>query len=155
MKPTDKQIEEMARSICNCYYRGICKMDGNSCDLECGSAFNAYELYNAGYRKASEVEKETFDRLSNNMAKEVEGWKKHFESLYKTAKATVRAEVAREIFEEIENVINNELQNNYKVLPQFEFSNELWNKMSGRIEALKEICDFIAELKKKYTEERK
>ena len=62
-----------------------------------------------------------------------------------------KAEVAREIFEDIENVIDNELQNNYKVLPQFEFSNELWNKMSGRIEALKEICDFIAELKKKYT----
>ncbi len=61
---------------------------------------------------------------------------------------------ASEIFEEIENVINNELQNNYKVLPQFEFSNELWNKMSGRIEALKEICDFIAERKKKYESEK-
>ena len=63
---------------------------------------------------------------------------------------SLKSEVAREIFEEIENVINDELQNNYKVLPHFEFSNELWNKMSGRIEALKEICDFIAELKKKY-----
>ena len=71
---------------------------------------------------------------------------------FPAADVAPKSEVAREIFEEIENVIDNELQNNHKVLPQFEFSNELWNKMSGRIEALKEICDFIAELKKKYTE---
>ena len=62
----DKQIEEMARNICNCYYRGICKMDGNSCDLECGSAMNAYELYNAGYRKASELLNEFMNWLQEN-----------------------------------------------------------------------------------------
>ena len=62
-----------------------------------------------------------------------------------------KSEVAREIFAEIENTINNELQNNHKVLPQVEFSNEIWNRISGRINALQGIRDFIAELKKKYT----
>ena len=108
----DKQIEEMASDFC-----AIQDMECVKCHLfknTCHANKYATRAYNAGYRKASEVEEE--------------------------------------IFGDIENVINNELQNNYKVLPQFEFSNELWNKMSGRIEALKEICDFIAELKKKYTE---
>ena len=65
-----------------------------------------------------------------------------------------KREVAREIFAEIENTINNELQNNHKVLPQVEFSNEIWNRISGRINALQGIRDFIAELKKKYTEDQ-
>lgn len=99
-----KQNEEMAEII------GALRFHNTS-------DYIAERLYNAGYRKQSNV--------------------------------------AREIFEEMENVINNELQNNCKVLPQFEFSNELWNKVSGRIEALKEICDFIAELKNKYTEVQK
>lgn len=69
-----------------------------------------------------------------------------------TADVAPKTEVAREIFAEIENTINNELQNNNKVLPQVEFSNEIWNRISGRINALQGIRDFIAELKKKYTE---
>lgn len=71
-----------------------------------------------------------------------------------TADVAPKSEVAREIFAEIENTINNELQNNHKVLPQVEFSNEIWNRISGRINALQGIRDFIAELKKKYTEDQ-
>ena len=57
----DNHIEEMARTMCNCYDSGYCKMHGNSCDLKCISGFNALGLYNAGYRKASEVAIEAID----------------------------------------------------------------------------------------------
>lgn len=69
----DKQIEEMARTMCNCYDSSYCKMHGNSCDLKCISGFNALGLYNAGYRKASEVAREIDDlkryiRLNEDIA---------------------------------------------------------------------------------------
>ena len=54
----DKQIEEMARVICKCYYNGICSLDSKPCDLGCGDVIDAKKLYNAGYRKASEVARE-------------------------------------------------------------------------------------------------
>lgn len=60
--------------------------------------------------------------------------------------------VAREIFEEIENEINNDLKNNKRVLPQIEISNALWNRVSGKINALQGVLDYIAKLKKKYTQ---
>jgi hypothetical protein len=59
----DKQIEEMARTICNCYNSGYCKMHGNSCDLKCRSGWNALGIYKAGYRKASEVAREIFEEI--------------------------------------------------------------------------------------------
>ena len=62
-----------------------------------------------------------------------------------------KAEVAREIFEEIENKINDDLKNNKRVLPQVEISNALWNRVSGKINALQGVLEYIAELKKKYT----
>ncbi|MBQ1232941.1 MAG: hypothetical protein IIX86_05370 [Clostridia bacterium] len=66
-----------------------------------------------------------------------------------------KSEVAREIFEEIENKINNDLKNDKKVLPQFEISNVLWrNRVSGRINAFQRVLEYIAELKKKYTEDQ-
>ena len=95
----EKQIEEMARTMCNCYDSGYCKMHGNSCDLKCISGFNALGLYNAGYRR--------YDDLIEEMTEEIDGWKKHYESLFETAKAMIREEVAREIFEEIEDILNN------------------------------------------------
>ena len=64
------------------------------------------------------------------------------------------SDVAREIFEEIEKQIEEALKSNYKVLPQLEFSNELYNSVRGKIDALRGIEGFIAELKKKYTEEQ-
>ena len=69
-----------------------------------------------------------------------------------TADVAPRAELAREIFEEIENKINNDLKNNKRVLPQVEISNALWNRVSGKINAFQEVLEYIAELKKKYTE---
>ena len=59
----DKQIEEMARTICNCYDSGVCEIDEKPCDLECGSVKNAKELYAKGYRKASEVAEEIFAEI--------------------------------------------------------------------------------------------
>ena len=65
------------------------------------------------------------------------------------------SEVAREIFEEIEKEIEEALKSNYKVLPRLEISNELYNSVRGKIDALRGIEGFLAELKKKYTEEGK
>ena len=97
----EKQIDEMLEAM----------------NESCGSCFGPGEaecIYNAGYRKASEV--------------------------------------AREIFEEIEREINDALQSNYKVLPLIEQSEALWNRENGKIDALRGIEGYIAELKKKYTE---
>lgn len=114
------EIEEMAKSISASDI--LCHTCGESTYTYCADAI-AKLLVDKGYRRASEVEKETFDRLVDAMAKEVEGWKKHFESLYETAKATLRAEVAKEIFAELKTVMIDE-----------------WR------------YPIIAELKKKYTE---
>ena len=59
----ENQIEEMAKIMCNCYDSGNCKMHGNLCDLKCISGFNALGLYNAGYRKASDVAREIFEEI--------------------------------------------------------------------------------------------
>ena len=91
----------------------------------------AKALIKMGYRKASEVEKETYDRMVDTLWKEVEGWKKNFESLYETAKATLRAEVASEIFAGLETKA-----------PWF-CENQT---------AYEHFNEEIAELKKKYTE---
>ena len=84
----DKQINEMAKVICNCYDNGICNIDEKPCDYECGSKQNAYELYNAGYRKISDDHQRqcTCYDLGCQMA---EGLEK---------------KVAAEIFEEIEKL---------------------------------------------------
>lgn len=50
-----KQIEEMARDICECYHNGICYQDDKPCDLRCDSMTDAEYLHDKGYRKASEV----------------------------------------------------------------------------------------------------
>ena len=66
-----------------------------------------------------------------------------------------KIEVAREIFEEIDREINDALQSNYKVLPIIEESEALWNRVNGKIDALRGIDGFIDELKQKYTEDKK
>ena len=65
----------------------------------------------------------------------------------------IKSEVAREIFEEIEREINDAAQSNYKVLPLIEESEALWNRVNGKIDALRGIGGFIDELKEKYTED--
>ena len=66
-----------------------------------------------------------------------------------------KADASREIFDELEKEIEEALKSNYKALPQLEFSNELYNSVRGKIDALRGIKGFIVELKKKRTEERK
>ena len=100
----EKQIENMASIIHS-------KVNGANFD-DVSDAVVA--LYTAGYRKASDV--------------------------------------AREIFEEIEEEITAALKSYYKVLPQLEFSNELYNRVQGKVDALRGVEGFVAELKKKYTE---
>lgn len=62
----------------------------------------------------------------------------------------MKVEVARKIFEEIEEEIEGTLKNNYNVRLRFENSDELWHNINGKINALRGIEYFIAELRKKY-----
>ncbi|MEE1356562.1 MAG: hypothetical protein UHG68_03240, partial [Clostridia bacterium] len=53
----EKQIEEMARDICECYNDdGICYQDDKPCDLKCDHFTDAQYLYEKGYRKQKEGE---------------------------------------------------------------------------------------------------
>lgn len=48
----EKQIEEMARDICECYNNdGTCYQDDKPCDLRCEHMTEAQFLYDKGYRK--------------------------------------------------------------------------------------------------------
>ena len=58
--------------------------------------------------------------------------------------------IAMEICSKIGREINDALQSNYKVLPQIEQSEALWNRVSGKIDALRGIDDFIADLLEEY-----
>ena len=57
------------------------------------------------------------------------------------------------IFEEIEKEITWAIEHNYCVRTEFEDSTELYHSINGRINALRGMDYFIAELKKKYTED--
>ena len=74
------------------------------------------------------------------------------EQAYLNGYAKGREDAAREICEEIEREINDAFQSNYKALPLIEESEALWNRVNGKIDALRGIGWFIDELKKKYTE---
>ena len=58
-------------------------------------------------------------------------------------------EFARKLFEEIEWEINDALKSNYNVLPQIEESEALWNRVNGKIDALRGMRGFIDDLKEK------
>ena len=69
------------------------------------------------------------------------------------------SEVAREIFEEIEAEMEAAIESNYRakrehknhsVIPNYDNFNAMCD---GKIYAMRGLLDFIAELKKKYTEE--
>ena len=64
---SNKQIEEMAKTSCLCYANGICECDEKPCDLECGEPKVMERLYNAGYRKASEVAREIFEEIEEGV----------------------------------------------------------------------------------------
>ena len=134
----DKQIDEMAKIMnecCNVYddqgrhIRNKCgECEEWSDDNHCCCSYNqkqAEALYTAGYRKASDV--------------------------------------AREIFEEIDREICLALESNYKARDHRQMiviahgsstiDREFIEYVSGKIDALRGINDFIAELKNKCTEE--
>ena len=53
----NKQIDEMARDLCECYNcDGTCYQDDKPCDFKCDEYTNAQYLYEKGYRKQSEGE---------------------------------------------------------------------------------------------------
>lgn len=56
----EKQIEEMARIICGLCTKEGCLCDGGYCNFNCHDYERAKRLYNAGYRKQSEVAREIF-----------------------------------------------------------------------------------------------
>lgn len=64
----NKQIEEMARDLCEYYNRdGTCYQDDKTCDFKCECYTDAQNLYEKGYRKQSEGEWISVDeRLPNN-----------------------------------------------------------------------------------------
>lgn len=63
----DKQLEEMANITCLCNACGICECDGEPCDLDCSEGKAMERLYNAGYRKASEVASEIFAEIETSL----------------------------------------------------------------------------------------
>ena len=56
----DKQIGEMTKDICEIQNKG---MKCDICDTGCDCRMFAEALYNAGYRKASEVAREIFEEI--------------------------------------------------------------------------------------------
>ena len=53
----NKQIEEMARDLCECYNcDGTCYLDDKPCDLKCDEYIDAQYLYIKSYRKQIEGE---------------------------------------------------------------------------------------------------
>lgn len=63
MTNEDKQIEEMAKDMCEYYYEGTCYQDKKPCDCKCDIFSDAQYLYAKGYRKASDVAREIFGEL--------------------------------------------------------------------------------------------
>lgn len=61
-----------------------------------------------------------------------------------------KQEVAREMSVEMEHEIAEALKSNYKALSEFEEADELYYRVKGKIDALRGIQDFLAELEKKY-----
>lgn len=93
MNNKEKQIEEMARVLCD-----KCLEDGNPCDGAkriCVTTRNtATTLYNAGYRKVNDEELKKFYSLE-----EADYWKSRVEEIGDVA----RKETAREILQELRN----------------------------------------------------
>ena len=85
----DKQIEEMAKVICLSYGKGVCRQCHDYEDCQVTS--EAERLYNAGYRKASEVEK--LEQDVTRLVQEKDALIKNY--------AECMRNYAREIFEDI------------------------------------------------------
>ncbi len=67
----EKQIEEMAKAICSaCAIRENCKLE----DVCRATLQESEALYNAGYRKQSEVAREIFEEIENLSVNTVDDW---------------------------------------------------------------------------------
>jgi hypothetical protein len=64
---SNKQIEEMAKDMCEYYYEGTCYQDKKPCDCKCEIFTDATYLYAKGYHKASEVAREIITDLENGI----------------------------------------------------------------------------------------
>ena len=63
----EKQIEEMAKDMCEYYYEGTCYQDKKTCDCKCDIFTDAQYLYAKGYRKASDVAREIFEEINSSL----------------------------------------------------------------------------------------
>ncbi len=107
------------------------------------------EAYNRGYEEAN-GEVERLEHILTNYALQYGTAMEQREVIDR-----IKTEVAREIFEGIEREINLALESNYKakrLKNNDPNSSTFINIVDGKITALRGIDDFIAELKKKYTE---
>ena len=60
----DKQIEEMAKILCTDYDMGECMVDSFDClEGHCSKRERIEALYNAGYRKSTDVAEEIFAEI--------------------------------------------------------------------------------------------
>ena len=76
----EKQIEEMARIVCDNYNNGGCEIDGYVCNYRCSHYVDCERLYNAGYRKESETAEKFAEMLKAKFSQRFE-WLKEKESL--------------------------------------------------------------------------
>ena len=61
----NKQIEKIAEAICGLRTSEGCFCDGGYCNHNCLAYEQATNLYNKGYRKASDVVEEIFAEIAN------------------------------------------------------------------------------------------
>ena len=68
----EKQIEEMARDLCECYNcDGTCYQDDKPCDLKCDEYTNAQYLYAKGYRKSTDLAEEIFAEIDEIFERQI------------------------------------------------------------------------------------
>ena len=142
--------------ICqSCFHKGMCLEYDDEC-YGCPHYVNTADV--APRCEVEALEKE-IDRLKKILD--------YYALQYGTVKSQqqvidrAKSEVAREIFEEIEAEIVAALESNYSVRsermkrPRLEMADEFISCIEGKINALRGMEWFIAELKQKYTEEQK
>ena len=82
-------------------------------------------------------------------------WAKEIINRTPAADVAPKSEVAREIFAEIEKKIKTSITNFLEEINKEHIQDTpLYDRCSGAVFALRNIEDFLAELKKKYTEEK-
>lgn len=120
---TEKSIDYLKRVLCNwgnwkTHHTRLVKAIEDVFALLLYNEQKLFELENRlkecenGYEGTLYLERcklhdaeERFKKLTDACAKEVDGWKKHFESLFETAKETVRADTVREMQGIIQGII--------------------------------------------------